>query len=85
MIVTAKLVTIALGLALTAFTVSTIVLAVQKTNLRDQLQDAKNKLQTMENALKSTTTTTTTTATTPTTASSPTVEPEPEGKVCAKN
>lgn len=58
MIITAKLVAICLGVALVAFTTSTIVLAVQKSNLQDELE-----------ALKGSTTTTTTTTVTPTTAS----------------
>ncbi|CAD6993566.1 unnamed protein product [Ceratitis capitata] len=61
MLITAKVVAIGLGLALTAFTVSTIVLAVQKSNLKDDLQNARDEI---EQLLKSTTTTTTTAITT---------------------
>ncbi|XP_039964988.1 uncharacterized protein LOC120777590 [Bactrocera tryoni] len=63
MIITTKLVAICLGLALVAFTTSTIVLAVQKANLQDELDALKDSLTT------TTTTTTTTTVVTPTTAS----------------
>lgn len=86
MIITAKLVTIFLGLALTAFTVSTIVLAVQKSSLQDELNETKDKLELLEQALKTTTTTTTTTPVTPTESSTSTevitpTTPVPEEKV----
>ncbi|XP_058986730.1 glutamyl aminopeptidase-like [Musca domestica] len=81
MIITAKVVSIGLGLALTAFTVSTIVLAVQKTNLQNELNETKEKLDLLEEALKTTTTTTTsttsTTTTTTTTQAPPSTDPEP--------
>ncbi|XP_053945175.1 glutamyl aminopeptidase-like [Anastrepha ludens] len=64
MIITAKVVAICLGLALTAFTVSTIVLAVQKANLTDELNDALEKL---DDLSKTTTTITTTTSASTTT------------------
>ncbi|XP_053945174.1 glutamyl aminopeptidase-like [Anastrepha ludens] len=68
MIITAKVVAICLGLALTAFTVSTIVLAVQKANLTDELNDALKKL----DDLSTTTTTITTTTSASTTTTSTT-------------
>ncbi|EDV93149.1 GH18428 [Drosophila grimshawi] len=55
MIITAKLVSICLGVALTAFTISTIVLAVQKANLQDDLRDAREKLDLLEGGFTSTT------------------------------
>ncbi|XP_059219771.1 glutamyl aminopeptidase [Stomoxys calcitrans] len=67
MLVAGKFVTIILGMALTAFTVSTIVLAVQKSNLKSELEETRDKLDKLEEALKTTTTTTTTTASPPTT------------------
>ncbi|KAI8123273.1 Glutamyl aminopeptidase [Lucilia cuprina] len=92
MIITAKFIPILLGLALTAFTVSTIVLAVQKSNLQNELQEAKDKLEALQTTTTTTTTTTTSTASpttnpttetptkeTPTTEISPT--PEPEEKI----
>ncbi|XP_030370374.1 uncharacterized protein LOC115620994 [Scaptodrosophila lebanonensis] len=48
MIITAKVVAIGLGLALTAFTISTIVLAVQKADLKDELREVKEKLDLLE-------------------------------------
>ncbi|KAL5292090.1 ENPEP.2 family protein [Megaselia abdita] len=48
MVAAAKIVTILLVLALTAFTVSTIVLAVQKGNLSSQLDEAREKINTLE-------------------------------------
>lgn len=48
MVAAAKIVTILLVLALTAFTVSTIVLAVQKANLSNELDEAREKINTME-------------------------------------
>ncbi|XP_016947727.2 glutamyl aminopeptidase [Drosophila biarmipes] len=73
MIVTAKLVAIGLSLALTAFTVSTIVLAVQKSNLQSDLRDAQEKLDLLEAGFTSTA------APTPSTTASPgpTLGPEP--------
>ena len=73
MIITAKLIAIFLGLALTAFTVSTIVLAVQKSNLQDDLQEARHKLDYYEELLKNSTTEAppTTEATTTTVGPSP--------------
>ncbi|KAL7728103.1 hypothetical protein ACLKA6_002245 [Drosophila palustris] len=59
MIITAKLVSICLGVALTAFTVATIVLAVQKSNLKADLRDAQEKIDQLEAGFASTTTTTT--------------------------
>lgn len=50
MVAAARIVTILLVLALTAFTVSTIVLAVQKSNLSSQLDEAREKINTMEKA-----------------------------------
>ncbi|KAH8399407.1 hypothetical protein KR215_009733 [Drosophila sulfurigaster] len=73
MIITAKLVSICLGVALTAFTVSTIVLAVQKSNLKDDLRDAQEKIDQLEAGFASTSTSTTTTTTT-TVAPGPTEE-----------
>ncbi|KAH8312017.1 hypothetical protein KR044_009049 [Drosophila immigrans] len=77
MIITAKLVAIGLGVALTAFTVSTIVLAVQKSNLKDDLRDAQEKIDQLEAGFATTPTTTapTTAAPGPTTPGSSTVEP----------
>uniref|UniRef100_T1GQI9 Aminopeptidase n=1 Tax=Megaselia scalaris TaxID=36166 RepID=T1GQI9_MEGSC len=48
MVAAAKIVTISLVLALTAFTVSTIVLAVQKANLNSELKEAREKINTLE-------------------------------------
>lgn len=78
MIITAKLISICLGLALTAFTVSTIVLAVQKSNLQKDLDEARDKIDQLESGFTSSTASTPTTTTTlsPTT-SGPTAEPEP--------
>lgn len=53
--ITAKGVTIFLTLALTAFTVSTIVLAVQKSNLKSNLAAAQKLLDDFEEAVKHTT------------------------------
>ncbi|XP_030370505.1 glutamyl aminopeptidase isoform X1 [Scaptodrosophila lebanonensis] len=61
---TVKTVAIFFGLATTAFCIATIVLAVEKSSLENDLQDALDKLDALE-AL--TTTTTTTTVSTPTT------------------
>lgn len=83
MIITAKLISICLGLALTAFTVSTIVLAVQKANLQKDLDEARDKIDQLEGGSTSSTTSTTSTTTTsstssPTTSSSgTTAEPAP--------
>lgn len=48
MVAAAKIVTILLVLALTAFTVSTIVLAVQKSNLSNELHEAREKINILE-------------------------------------
>lgn len=80
MIITAKLISICLGLALTAFTVSTIVLAVQKSNLQKDLDDARDKIDQLENGSTSSTAstpTTTSSTSTPTTSAPTTVEPAP--------
>ncbi|KAH8359852.1 hypothetical protein KR093_009103 [Drosophila rubida] len=77
MIITAKLVSICLGVALTAFTVSTIVLAVQKSNLKDDLRDAQEKIDQLEAGFASTSTTTTTTVAPGPTTQSSTLEPGP--------
>ncbi|XP_001358398.3 glutamyl aminopeptidase [Drosophila pseudoobscura] len=58
MIITAKLVAIGLSLALTAFTVSTIVLAVQKSSLKSDLREAQEKLDMLEAGLQTTSTST---------------------------
>ncbi|XP_032306948.1 glutamyl aminopeptidase [Drosophila ananassae] len=72
MIITAKLVAIGLSLALTAFTVSTIVLAVQKANLKSDLKDAQEKLDLLESGF---TTSTAGPTTSSTSSSSGTEEP----------
>ncbi|XP_017039730.2 glutamyl aminopeptidase [Drosophila ficusphila] len=71
MIVTAKLVAIGLGLALTAFTVSTIVLAVQKANLKSDLRDAQEKLDLLEAGFTTTAAPTTGSTANPGSTSSP--------------
>ncbi|XP_017474764.1 PREDICTED: glutamyl aminopeptidase-like [Rhagoletis zephyria] len=76
MIITAKLVAIGLGLALTAFTVSTIVLAVQKSNLQDELDKARDELDQLQTATTAGPGTTTVTAVTTTTIATTTVLPE---------
>lgn len=82
MIITAKLVAIGLSLALTAFTVSTIVLAVQKANLKSDLKDAQEKLDLLEAGF---TTSTAGPTTSSTSSSSGTEEPgttaAPEEKI----
>lgn len=75
MIITAKLISIFLGLALTAFTVSTIVLAVQKSNLQKDLDEARDKIDQLENG--SSTASTPTTADSTTSSAPTTAEPEP--------
>ncbi|KAH8336361.1 hypothetical protein KR059_004239 [Drosophila kikkawai] len=82
MIITAKLVAIGLSLALTAFTVSTIVLAVQKASLKSDLRDAQEKLDLLEAGFTSTAAPGTTSSADPGTTSSttvpgPTEVPEP--------
>ncbi|XP_055901791.1 uncharacterized protein LOC129938333 [Eupeodes corollae] len=72
MILTSNIVTIGLGLGLTAFTVATIVLAVQKGNLINDLNDAQEKLDLLEEEIKHTSTTPITTSTT---TPSPTTQP----------
>lgn len=67
---TAKVIAIAFALATTAFMVSTIVLAIQKADLEDELQDALNKLD--ATTLPTTLSTSSTTPTTPTTLTTPT-------------
>ncbi|SPP87880.1 glutamyl aminopeptidase isoform X2 [Drosophila guanche] len=57
---TVKFVAIFLGLATTAFCISTIVLAVQNTDLENDLQDALNKIDALTADTTSTSTTTTT-------------------------
>lgn len=76
MIITAKLVSIFLGVALTAFTVATIVLAVQKANLQEDLRDAQEKIDQLEAGFASTTPTTPGPTQAPTTQPSTTVAPE---------
>uniref|UniRef100_A0A034VK36 glutamyl aminopeptidase n=1 Tax=Bactrocera dorsalis TaxID=27457 RepID=A0A034VK36_BACDO len=63
-LLTAKVIAICLALATTAFMVSTIVLAVQKADLEDELQDALDKLDatTLPTTLPTTPTTLTTAA-----------------------
>ncbi|XP_023035875.2 uncharacterized protein LOC6650874 [Drosophila willistoni] len=70
MIITAKLVAIGLSLALTAFTVSTIVLAVQKADLKKDLREAQEKLDLLEAGLQ-----TSTVAPPTSTSSNPTADP----------
>lgn len=83
----AKLVFVALGLTTTAFVISTIVVAVEKADLQDDLDACRNEL------LISTTTTTTTVATTsssstasvttpPITATPEVTETTPAPEVC---
>ncbi|XP_028894176.1 glutamyl aminopeptidase isoform X3 [Zeugodacus cucurbitae] len=70
-LLTAKIIAICLALATTAFMVSTIVLAVQKAELEDELQDTLNKLDAIS-TLPTTPSTTPTAPTTPTTRTTPT-------------
>lgn len=48
MVAAAKIVTILLVLALTAFTISTIVLAVQKSYLKNELVETREKINMLE-------------------------------------
>uniref|UniRef100_A0A1A9WMJ0 Aminopeptidase N-like N-terminal domain-containing protein n=1 Tax=Glossina brevipalpis TaxID=37001 RepID=A0A1A9WMJ0_9MUSC len=66
MIIAAKLVSIGLGMAVLAFTVSTIVLAVQKSNLVDELNEAYEVIESLEDALNNSTPTTAIPTTAPT-------------------
>uniref|UniRef100_A0A1B0AGQ9 Aminopeptidase n=1 Tax=Glossina pallidipes TaxID=7398 RepID=A0A1B0AGQ9_GLOPL len=64
MIIAAKLVSIGLSVVLLAFTISTIVLAVQKSNLLDDLNEAYELIESLENALNNSTASTTNNPTT---------------------
>lgn len=78
MIIAAKLVSIGLSAVLLAFTISTIVLAVQKSNLLDDLNEAYELIESLENALNNSTASTTNNPTT----ESPETTTRPEELVC---
>ncbi|XP_068153828.1 glutamyl aminopeptidase isoform X2 [Drosophila tropicalis] len=75
---TVKYVAIFFGLATTAFCVSTIVLAVQKADLENELQDALDKIEVLTELTTTTSTTTTTTTANPITPDGGTSSASPQ-------